>query len=138
MLGIQDAEHEETAPDASRLVISKLACSLVGVRQRVYMTPGTLAHRAYGKEEVVEQFHCNYGLNPIYREQIGKRELKITGVDADGEVRIVELSHHRFFLATLFVPQLSSTRDMPHPLIGAFLKAARAFRAFQRRSEGQG
>jgi CTP synthase (UTP-ammonia lyase) len=102
------------------------------------MTPGTLAHRAYGKEEVVEQLHCNYGLNPIYREQIGKRELKITGVDADGEVRIVELSHHRFFLATLFVPQLSSTRDMPHPLIGAFLKAARAFRAFQRRSEGQG
>ncbi len=131
MLGIYDAEHEETAPDASRLVISQLACSLVGVSQRVHITPATLAHRAYGKEEVAEQFHCNYGLNPKYRDQISKGELKVAGLDPDGEVRIVELSHHRFFLATLFVPQLSSSPDMPHPLIEAYLEAARAFQIFQ-------
>jgi CTP synthase (UTP-ammonia lyase) len=136
VLGIQDAEHEETAPEASKLVISKLACSLVGVTQQVYITPDTLAHRGYGKVEVAEQFHCNYGLNPTYRDHISKGKLKVAGVDADGEVRIVELSHHRFFLATLFVPQLSSSPDLPHPLIAAYVKAARTFQTFQGRNEG--
>lgn len=134
MLGIQDAEHEETGPDASRLVISKLACSLVGVTQQVHITPGTLAHRAYGKEEVVEQFRCHYGLNPAYRDQISQGELRVAGVDPDGAVRVIELSAHRFFLATLFVPQLFSSPDMPHPLIVAYVKAALAFQSSQRSS----
>jgi len=137
VLGIQDAEHEETAPDASRLVISKLACSLVGIKQQIHITPGTLTHRAYGKEEVTEEFRCNYGLGPRYRDQISKGELKVAGVDPDEEVRIVELSNHRFFLATLFVPQLSSSPNMPHPLIAAYLKAARAFQTFRWSSEGE-
>ena len=97
--------------------------------------PGTLAHQAYGKPEVTEQFRCNYGLNPVYREQISQGDLlKVAGTDPEGEIRIVELSNHRFFLATLFVPQLSSSPDMPHPLIVAYLKAALAF---QGRSESQ-
>ena len=137
MLGIQDAEHEETAPDASRLVINKLACSLVGRKQQIHITPGTLTHRAYGKEEVTEEFRCNYGLNPRYRDQISKSELTIAGLDPDGEVRIVELPNHRFFLAALFVPQLSSSPNMPHPLILAYLKAARTFQTFHWRSEAQ-
>jgi CTP synthase (UTP-ammonia lyase) len=137
LLGIQDAEHEETAPDAPTLVVSKLACSLVGVTQQVRIAPGTLAHRLYGREEVTEQFHCNYGLNPVYRDHLGKGALRVAGVGPDGEVRIVELSDHRFFLAALFVPQLSSSADVPHPLVVAYLNAARAFRVFQRRSESQ-
>lgn len=124
MLGIQDAEHEETAPDASRLIITKLTCSLVGQFQGINITPGTLAHQAYGKEEVIEQFHCNYGLNPSYRDSIIQGGLKIVGVDPDGEVRIIELTDHQFFMATLFLPQLSSQSEIPHPLIVAFLKAA--------------
>jgi CTP synthase (UTP-ammonia lyase) len=89
--------------------------------------PGTLAHQAYGQQEVTEQFRCNYGLNPVYREQISQGDLKVAGIDPEGEIRIVELSNHRFFLATLFVPQLSSNPDMPHPLIMTYLKAAQAF-----------
>lgn len=137
MLGIQHAEHEETAPDAPTLVVSKLACSLVDVTQQVRIAPGTLAHRLYGKEEVTERFHCNYGLNPVYRDHIGKGALRVAGVDPENEVRIVELSNHRFFLATLFVPQLSSSADRPHPLIVAYVSAARAFQVFQGKSVSQ-
>jgi CTP synthase (UTP-ammonia lyase) len=137
VLDIQDAEHEETAPDASRLVISKLACSLAGKRQSIHITSGTLTHQAYGKDEAIEEFRCNYGLNPRYREHFGKSELRIAAIDPDGEARIVELSNHPFFLATLFVPQLSSGPNMPHPLILAYLKAAHAFQTFHWRSEGQ-
>lgn len=127
MLGIRDAEHQETAPDAPNLVISKLACSLVGQAQTIQIVPGTLAHQAYGEEQVVEEFRCNYGLNPEYRDKIGAGGLQVAGVDANGEVRMVELSDRRFFMATLFLPQLSSSSDMPHRLIVAYLRAAAAF-----------
>jgi CTP synthase (UTP-ammonia lyase) len=105
-------------------VITRLACSLVGQTQPVALVPGTLAGQAYGREEALEKFRCRYGLAPAYRDKIDRGGLKIAGVDAQGEARIVELPGHRFFLATLFLPQLSSRPDQPHPLIVAFLRAA--------------
>lgn len=47
-----------------------------------------------------------------------------------GEVRAVELPNHRFFLATLFQPQLSSTPDTAHPVVVAFLRAAARFKGY--------
>ena len=129
MLGIKDAEHEESAPGASTLFISKLACSLVGKTQEIEIAPDSIAHRAYGKQEVMEQFFCNYGLNPVFRNEVNKGKLSITGVDPEGEVRIVELSDHPFYVATLFLPQIASKPESPHPLIFAYLKAAAAFQA---------
>jgi CTP synthase (UTP-ammonia lyase) len=35
--------------------------------------------------------------------------LRVVGVDGDGEARVLELRDRRFFIATLFVPQLSSS-----------------------------
>jgi CTP synthase (UTP-ammonia lyase) len=128
VLGIEDAEHEETAPGAPTLLVSKLACSLVGRTQTIKVIPSSLAHRAYGQAEVTEQFACNYGLNPQFRDKVEKGKLKITGVGLDGEVRVVEVSDHPFYVATLFLPQISSTPESPHPLIVAYLRAALAFR----------
>jgi CTP synthase (UTP-ammonia lyase) len=83
--------------------------------------PGTLVQRLYGQREVMEEFSCNFGLNPHYRARFEASELRIAGMDADGEVRIVELARHPFFLATLFLPQLRSSAEQPHPLITAYL-----------------
>ena len=133
MLGIKDAEHEESAPGASTLFISKLACSLVGKTQEIKIAPDSIAHRAYGKQEVMEQFFCNYGLNPVFRNEVNKGKLNITGVDPEGEVRIVELSDHPFYVATLFLPQVASKPESPHPLVLAYLKAAAAFQTRRNR-----
>jgi len=130
VLGIEDAEHEESAPSAPTLLVSKLSGSLVGKTQTIKILPGSLLHRAYGREEVTEQFACNYGLNPQFRDKIEKSQLKITGVDLDGEVRAVEVFDHPFYVATLFLPQIFSKPESPHPLIVAYLKAALAFRTF--------
>ena len=127
MLGIKDANHEESAPNASTLMISKLNRPLACETQSIKTVPGSLAHQAYEQDEVEEQFVCSYGLNPEFRDNFEKGQLKFTGVDPDGEVRIVELKDHPFFVATLFQPQLSSTPENPHPLIVAYLKAALAF-----------
>jgi CTP synthase (UTP-ammonia lyase) len=126
VLKIPDAEHEETAPQASTLFINRLACSLVGQTQAIQLTRGTRVHEAYGTDEAVEQFRCSFGLNPAYRKLLEGEPLEVVGVDGEGEVRVVELTNHRFFVAALFVPQLSSRPEASHPLITAFLKAARA------------
>ncbi len=72
-------------------------------------------------------FNCNYGLDEEYRPAIDAGELKVSGVDSNGDARIVELSRHRFFIATLFLPQLSSRAETPHPLIMAYLKSTAVF-----------
>jgi CTP synthase (UTP-ammonia lyase) len=128
VLGIQDAEHEESSPGAPTLLVSKLSSSLVGKTQTIKVLRGSLLHRAYGKEEAAEQFACNYGLNPRFRDKIEKSRLKITGVDRDGEVRAVEVGDHPFYVATLFLPQIFSKPGSPHPLIVAYVSAALAFR----------
>ena len=127
-MGIHDAEHEETAPNAPTLFISKLACSLVGKTQTIKILPGSHAHQAYGQQGVTEQFYCNYGLNPKFRDKVNKGQFNVTGVDLAQEVRIVELLDHRFYIAVLFLPQISSKPESPHPLMVAYLKAALSFR----------
>lgn len=96
----------------------------MGTEQTLAVAPGTLAHRLYGQTQVEESFACNYGLNPLYRERFDGGELRVSGVDADGEVRMVELAGHPFYLATLFLPQVRSSAEQPHVLITGYLRAA--------------
>jgi len=103
--------------------ISKLSCSLVGETQTLHLVPNTKTHQAYGKDSTTERFQCNYGLNEDFRDELSNGKLKIVGLDNDETVRIVELTNHRFFISTLFLPQLSSKPGIPHPLITAFLEA---------------
>jgi hypothetical protein len=127
-LGVADAEHEESAPAASTLLISRLACSLVGSTQTITLQPGSLAQRLYGETAVTETFACNFGLNPAYRGLFQAGALRVAGTDAGGEVRVVELPGHPFFLATLYLPQVRSSAAAPHPLITGYLEAALARR----------
>jgi CTP synthase (UTP-ammonia lyase) len=120
------------------LVIQKLACSLAGKTETIKIVPGTLAHRLYGEEGAAEQFRCNYGLNPDYQESIEKGGLRVSGIGPEGEARIVELPDHSFFMATLFLPQLSSAPLLPHPLIIGYLRAAMANQAMARRFSTRG
>ncbi len=124
MLGLREAEHEESAPDASTLVVSRLSCSLAGVTQLIRLVPNTLVAATYGQAAVTESFTCNFGLNPLYQDQFLAGELQFVGFDEADEVRIVELPSHPFYVATLFLPQLNSSPAHPHPLIVAYLRAA--------------
>jgi CTP synthase (UTP-ammonia lyase) len=50
----------------------------------------------------------------------------VSGVGLEGEIRIVELPGHPFFVATLFLPQARSTADRPHPLLAGYAAAVSA------------
>ncbi|AIQ12960.1 CTP synthase C-terminal region-related (seleno)protein [Paenibacillus durus] len=121
-LMIEDADHEELNPDASKLVISKLTCSLVGQKGEVHIKSPSKVGEIYQKKTTVEPFRCNYGLNPEFEAPIHEAGLKIVGTDVEGRPRIVELQGHQFFIGTLFVPQLSSTQENPHCLIDSFIE----------------
>jgi len=128
VLGWVDAEHAETAPDAERLVVAPLECSLVEAHGVVRFRPGTRLAAAYesatGRREAVEGYHCRYGLNPEVRASLISGPLGIAAEDEEGEVRAVELDGHPFFVATLFQPERAALRGVTPPLVIAFLAAA--------------
>lgn len=89
----------------------------------VNIQPNSLARTLYDNAVAVEEYFCHFGINPLYRNAFVEAGMQISGTDQDGEPRIFELSTHPFFLASLFVPQTSSTPAQPHPLIRGFLTA---------------
>ena len=64
-----------------------------------------------------------YARNVVGIPVLKSGALKVVGSDAEGEVRVLELPEHPFFIATLFVPQARSRPEAPHPLVSAFLLA---------------
>ena len=127
VIGITDAAHAESssADDGSaQLVVSLLACSLADNTIEVQLTPGTrLAALHDGAATVDERTTCNYGLNPDHAHIAGEGGMVVGAIDDTGEVRAVERSDHPFFVATLFQPQLTSSRTSPHPLWSGFVEA---------------
>ena len=123
VLGIEDAQHAEYDPYASTLFVTPLSCSLAGQTMAVEVSPGSRAADAYGTAAATERYYCDFGLDPARVDELVAAGVRVSGTDGDGEVRIVELPERRFFLATLFVPQASSTLVRPHPLVSAFLSA---------------
>jgi len=123
VLGFVDAEHEESAPQASRLFISRLACSLAGRTMTITLAPDSMLAQIYGRSSVQEEYLCNFGVNPGYVETLRGGALRFAGSDAEGVVRAVELPGHPFFVGTLFLPQHRSSPSNPHPLVTAFVRA---------------
>lgn len=124
VLGVADAAYAQNSPDAPNLFVRPLSCSLVGEKMRVLVGRGTLARASYGAAEAEEVYRCDFGLDPARHGSLEAGGLRVSGTDAGGEARVLELAGHPFFVATLFVPQLSSSVDRPHPLVVALLRAA--------------
>ena len=123
VLHYRDAQHAEYDPYASTLFISRLACSLVGRQMQLKFEPGSLVADIYGSTSAVEEYYCNFGLDPSKVALLASSGLRISGSDSEGEVRVIELPNHQFYVGTLFVPQTRSTEAQPHPLVTAFLQA---------------
>jgi CTP synthase (UTP-ammonia lyase) len=136
-LNIADADSRENDSGSSHYVVTPLSCALPNRRadgpkasgeERLKILPGTLLHSICGSEDHSEQYYCNYGVNEEYEKQFQASGLRVSARGIQGETRAVELPGHRFFIATLFQPQLSSRPETPHRFLLAFLRAAMRFR----------
>ncbi|HZO72771.1 MAG TPA: hypothetical protein VFB60_11255 [Ktedonobacteraceae bacterium] len=126
VLGITEADHAESNPAASVPLVAPLACSVNELTSTFTLTPGSRIAMIYGKNEITEQYGiCNYGLNADFQPLFEQGHMRVTGVDSNGDARIIELEQHPFFIGTLFQPERSAFKRIVHPLVRAFLQAAR-------------
>ena len=86
---------------------------------------GTLAHKIYGKMQILERHRHRYEFNSAYLSELENAGLKASGINPDtGLVEIVEIENHPFFIGVQYHPEYKSTVANPHPLFVNFVAAA--------------
>ncbi|MDD3519046.1 MAG: CTP synthase [Chromatiales bacterium] len=94
--------------------------------QECRLVPGTLAHRTYAQDQIVERHRHRYEFNNHYLQRLVDAGLVIGGTSVDGAlVEMVELPNHPWFLGCQFHPEFTSTPRDGHPLFTGFVRAAR-------------
>lgn len=139
VLGLADAHTVEINPETKNPVVAMMDAQKEILAQGAFggtmrlgsytekVLPGTIAAKAYGKEEVTERHRHRYEINPAYVAQLKDAGLVFSGTSPDGVLmEIAELpeSEHPFFLGTQAHPELKARPLAPHPLFSAFLQAA--------------
>lgn len=134
VLGIKDADSAENNSGSKNIIINPVACAapnggkgapkLSGPIPKIRLRPGSYLHSFYQQDTVTEEFFCNFEVNREYEWAAIEAGFPVVARGAQGEIRAIESPTHRFFIATLFQPQLSSKPGKPHPLVLAFVQAA--------------
>jgi CTP synthase (UTP-ammonia lyase) len=134
VLGIKDADSAENNSGSKNIVIYPVACAvpsrakgapkLSGPIPEIRLRPGSYLQSFYSQDTVVEEFFCNFEVNPEFEWATMEAGFPVVARGPQGEIRAIESPTHRFYIATLFQPQLSSQPGKPHPLVLAFVQAA--------------
>jgi CTP synthase (UTP-ammonia lyase) len=134
VLHIKDADSAENNSASENILIHPVACpvpqraggapQLSGAIPEIRLRPGSYLQSFYGRETVSEEFFCNFEINPDFEWTTMEAGFPVVARGPQGEIRAIESPLHRFYVATLYQPQLSSTEKTPHPLILAFVQAA--------------
>ncbi len=86
---------------------------------------GTRTIEIYGKKVVSERHRHRYEVNPEYKDSLEKNGLVVSGESPDGKlVEFVEITEHKFFIATQAHPEFKSRPNKPAPLFMGFVKAS--------------
>lgn len=134
--GLSDATSREFEKDAKTPIIDVMPEQKALLEEKRYgatmrlgsypckLKKGTLAHKAYGTEDIKERHRHRYELNNEYLEVLESKGLVMSGINAERDlVEIAELKNQPFFLGTQFHPEFQSRPLHPHPLFLEFLKA---------------
>lgn len=131
VLGVADADSAENDPNGRNIVITPVDCRVPSKERLRPALSGagiarpvldTLLERLCGSSELREEYFCNFETNAGYISRWESAGLKISALGDAGEVRAFELPGRRFFIATLFQPQLSSSYERPHPIIEGYVR----------------
>jgi CTP synthase (UTP-ammonia lyase) len=140
VLKLMDADTAENMTDTENPVITPIACALpdrpkgapkMYGTDSVKVLAGTRLRDVLATGILQGDYFCNYGVNEEYEKRFEEAGLRVSARGGEGEIRAVELVGHRFYVATLFQPQLQSTEERPHPVVMAFVKACVEFRGEQ-------
>jgi CTP synthase (UTP-ammonia lyase) len=92
--------------------------------ERVSITPHSKAFiQLYENHNNTELTSSRYSLYPQLISSLSDEVIDIEAYNQFEDPEIISLKNHVFFVACAFCPQISSTREIPHPLIYTFIKA---------------
>jgi len=101
------------------------------------LKPDSLAHQAYGKDEVLERHRHRFEVNNEMIPALEAAGMRFSGFYPEKSlVEIIEVVDHPWFLACQFHPEFKTRPNRPHPLFRDFIKAAVEYRG-QRKADGQ-
>ncbi|RQW77186.1 MAG: CTP synthetase, partial [Methanothrix sp.] len=92
-----------------------------------HLKEGSLAHKIYGKTEIVERHRHRYEVNPEYIQQIQDKGMVFSGTNGD-LMEICEIPEHPFFFGSQFHPEMKSRPGRPSPPFLAFVEAMKGKR----------
>lgn len=86
---------------------------------------GTLAHKLYNADLVLERHRHRYEVNPRYHQVLSDAGLVFSGTSPDGRLaEMIELKDHPYFVASQFHPEFKSRPTRAHPLFRGLIAAA--------------
>ena len=80
--------------------------------------------KLYENHTTTELTSSRYSLYPQLIQALTNDLIDVEAYNQFEEPEVLSLKSHHFFVACGFCPQVSSTREIPHPLIYTFIKAA--------------
>lgn len=92
--------------------------------EQLYIDPQSseLKH-LYSTRSILELTATRYSMYPQLMDVLTSLGVDIEALNQFEEPEIISLNNKAFFVACGFCPQISSTRELPHPLIYTFLKS---------------
>ncbi|MDD2994480.1 MAG: CTP synthase [Pygmaiobacter sp.] len=136
VLGFEDANSSEFAPDSSHRVIDLMPDQHgnlpKGGTMRLGAYPcniieGTMMEKAYRSVQISERHRHRYEFNNEFREALTAAGLKIAGTSPDGRlVEAVEIPENDFFVGVQYHPEFKSRPNRAHPLFREFIAASLA------------
>lgn len=126
VLGIPDASHAESDGIDDRNVIHALACSLHGQERLVRPISGSRFSKLVDGESFAGMHYCNYGPGSGELQRLVEAGMRIEAIADDAQAEVIDLPANRFFMLTLFQPQIGAAVGKPvHPLVREFIRCAR-------------
>ncbi|MCD5380416.1 CTP synthase, partial [Candidatus Gracilibacteria bacterium] len=132
--GITDAHSAEFSENSKNLVIDFMEeqkdITQKGGTMRLgsyeaKLGKNSLAAKLYGTTNITERHRHRYEVNPDYHDDLESNGLSISGKSPTRDLaEFVEISDHKFFIATQAHPEFKSRLERPHPLFVGLVKAS--------------
>ena len=128
VIGALDASHAESDGSDVSNVVHAMACSLQGEQRVVRPVAGTRFSELVDDEPFVGMHYCSYGPGPGEVERLVEAGMVVEASAEDAGAEVLELPANRFYMLTLFQPQVGALAGKPlHPLLREFVRCARAY-----------
>jgi CTP synthase (UTP-ammonia lyase) len=125
VLDVTDASHAEADGVIPTNVVHALSCSLQGQERMVRPIPATRFSQLVDDKPFVGMHYCSFGPGPAELERLVESGMVIEATADDAGAEVIELPSNRFFILTLFQPQIGALERRPlHPLLREFVRCA--------------